>query len=217
MLPDLTPKSNLEKEAFPIARSQSTKSVFSDRWRVAFLALALLVLIALLALWGAWVSLTHPAPRVPVTPPASAESVPVEASVSLDAINRYVAMQVTKKETPVQKATFALEKQMLRADASLYFFGRAANLAIWMKPEIQPNGDLRLVAQDVEMGHFSLPLKTLFAVLEGMPWPPWVHVLSEQYTIDLKFSEQTSQDFRYQIKKIDWAQERIQLEIDLMK
>lgn len=191
--------------------------MFSDRWRVAFLALALLVIIALLALWGVWASVTTPAPRQPVTPPPSSESVPVEANVSLDAINRYVAMQLTKKETPVQKATFALERQQLRADASLYFFGRAANLTVWMKPEIRPNGDLRLVAQDVEMGNFPLPLKTLFAVLEGMPWPPWVHVLSEQYTLDLKFSEQASQDFRYQIKKIDWAQERIQVEIDLMK
>ena len=121
-------------------------------------------------------------------------------------------MQLQKKETPVKDAQILFEKQRIRTDTALVFFGRTMNLSMWMKPTILKNGDLRLVAEDVQVGAYPVPLKTLFAVLEGVPWPPWVHVQSEQYTLEFRFTERPDEN-RVLVKNIDWAKERIQMEI----
>jgi uncharacterized protein YpmS len=120
----------MRKEVFAIARFQP-RSLFRDRWRLAFFALALLVLLALIALWSAWVFISTPATRQPAVPQSNNGAVQIEASVSLDSINQYIALQLSKKETPVQSAKFSFEKQRMRADISISFFGRAANLSVW--------------------------------------------------------------------------------------
>jgi uncharacterized protein YpmS len=204
--------------ALLIAHDQpNARNWFSNRWRLAFFALLALILAAIIALIATWFSITEPKQAAPASPPPSAGTptgMPIEANVTVESLNQFLALQLAKKETPVKDAKFAFENGRVRSNASLYFFGRTMNMTMWTKPEVLDNGDLRLVAEDVTMGSLPIPLKTLFAVLEGVPWPSWVHVQSEQRTIDFKFSERPSDtDFRYRIKKIDWPGQRIQMEI----
>lgn len=186
--------------------------LFEKPWRTAFFVLLLLVFIALFSLYSWWASITTPHTSEPMAPPAAGQGVPVEATVPLDSINRFVDMQLKSKDTPVKDAQIRFEKQRIRTDTALVFFGRAMNLTMWMKPTILKNGDLSLVAEDVQVGNYPVPLKTLFAVLEGVPWPPWVHVQSEQYTLEFRLSERPDAN-RVLIKSIDWVKERIQVEI----
>jgi uncharacterized protein YpmS len=88
------------------------------------------------------------------------------------------------------------------------------DMTVWMRPQVLPSGDVRMVAEEAKMGTWAIPLKTLFAVLEGLPWPPWVHVHSEQHTLDFNLSERTTQNgTHYKIKKIDWVKQDIQLQV----
>ncbi|HEU4965197.1 MAG TPA: DUF2140 family protein [Bacilli bacterium] len=171
----------------------------------------------MIAITAIWFNITepHPAP-VSVSQP-SAKPVAIEATVGQEAINQYVAMQLAGKQTPVERARFVLEDGRVRTDTSLVFFGRAMSLSMWMRPEVQADGDLRLYAEEAKMGDWPLPLKTLFAVLEGLPWPPWVHVQSEQRTLDFNLSERATDTYAYGIRDIDWQRKEIHLDIRLAK
>ncbi|TCP53809.1 uncharacterized protein YpmS [Tumebacillus sp. BK434] len=190
-------------------------SFLRNPWRFSFFLLAGFLLILLALLLYLWFDITSSGPStgLPAPTETQAAGVPVEANVTVDAINQFLAMQLAKKETPISKAELSLEKGLVRTDTSLSFFGRQMDLAMWMRPQVQKDGDLTLVAEDAKVGGYSIPLKTLFAVLEGMPWPPWVHVESEQHTLGVAFSERPSEKYSYRIKKIDWGGEKIQLEI----
>lgn len=188
--------------------------LFANPWRSAFLTLLLLVIIAMFLLCSWWVSITTPRDSVPQPATPAGNGVPIQATVPLQSINRFVDMQLQKKETPVKEAEIKFERQRIRTDIAIVFFGRAMNLSMWMKPTVLENGDLRLIAEDVAVGGYDVPLKTLFAVLEGVPWPPWVHLQSEQYTLDFKLSERPDEN-RVLIKRIDWTNKLIQMEIQV--
>ncbi|WP_157729397.1 DUF2140 family protein [Tumebacillus algifaecis] len=192
------------------------RTLFGNPWRFSFFLLAGFLILLLAFLLYIWFDLTSARPSPSASLPSSqvnTAGVPIEANVSIDSINQYLAMQLAKQETPLQHANLALEKGTVRTDTALFFFGRQMNLSMWMRPQVQQNGDLTLVAEDAKVGNYSIPLKTLFAVLEGLPWPPWVHVESEQYTLQFALSERPSDKYSYRIKKIDWGGERIQLEV----
>lgn len=190
-------------------------------WQLAFLILATLVVIALVVLYAVWLSITSPADTPAGQPSPSVRQeqggVPIEANVSLAAINRYVDMQLTNKEMPLKDAQVTFEDKRVRINTALYFFGRMMNVDLWTRPEVQKNGDLRLVAEEAKMGNWPIPLKTLFAVLEGLPWPPWVQTHSEQYTLDFKLSERGKNGYTYRIQSIDWEKQSIKLNIELTR
>jgi len=188
--------------------------LFANPWRFAFLTLLAAVVVVALLLYSWWVSITTPPESIPQPAASAGNGVPIEATVPLKSINRYVDLQLRQKETPVKDAEITFENQRIRTDISIVFFGRAMKLTMWMKPNVLENGDLRLVAEDVAVGGYDVPLKTLFAVLEGVPWPPWVHVQSEQYTLDFRLSEREG-DNRVLIKRIDWTNKLIQMEIQV--
>ncbi len=196
------------------------RSLFRNPWRFSFLLLAGFLVVLLLVLLYMWYAITsggssgQPPDRPPV---ANSSGVPVEASITLDGINQYLAMQLANRETPIEKAQLSLGAGLVRTDADLQFFGRQMSLSMWMRPQVLENGDLTLVAEDAKVGGYSIPLKTLFAVLEGLPWPPWVHVESEKYTLQVALSEREVDKYSYRLKKIDWGGEKIQLEILLRK
>jgi uncharacterized protein YpmS len=186
------------------------------------LLLATLVVVALILLYGFWVWITRPADTPAAQPSPSTQqqqqgAVPIEANVSLAAINRYVDMQLTNKEVPLKDAQIKFEDKRVRINTALYFFGRMMNVDLWMRPEVQKNGDLRLIAEEAKMGSWPIPLKTLFAVLEGLPWPPWVQTHSEQYTLDFKLSERDTKGYTYRIQSIDWEKQSIRLIIELTR
>ncbi|ARU59774.1 hypothetical protein CBW65_00950 [Tumebacillus avium] len=191
------------------------KSFLQNPWRFSFFLLAGFLLILLALLLYVWFDITSSGSSSSLPAPTATQgaAVPIEANVSADAINSYLAMQLAKKESPISKAELSLERGLVRTDTSLEFFGRQMELSMWMRPQVQEDGDLTLVAEDAKVGGYSIPLKTLFAVLEGLPWPPWVHVESEQYTLQVAFSERPGDKYSYRIKKIDWGGEKIQLEI----
>ena len=207
------------REAFTINSAQPRwKQVFfSNPWRVAFLVLLVLVLLAVIAALSFWLSISRPQTSADVAPQRSAvqdSGVPIEANISQAALNQYVDFQLAKKETPVRDAELSFEEKKVRLDTSLSFFGRMMDMTVWMRPEVQPNGDLRLVSEEARIGRLSIPQKTLFAVLEGLPWPPWIHTRSEQKTIDLRLSErQNEQGMTYKIDRIDWDKKSVSLDI----
>ncbi|MGZ4112201.1 MAG: DUF2140 family protein [Tumebacillaceae bacterium] len=185
-------------------------------WRLAFWVLFLGVVAVMITVTSIWMKVTHPRESAPSQTNVYEQGVPIDASVSLAAINQFVDMQLADKQTPVQDAEvlFESEQQRVRINTSLTFFGRVMDMAVWMKPQVLPNGDVQMVAEEAKMGNWPIPLKTLFAVLEGLPWPPWVHVHSEQHTLDFNLSERPTQNgTHYKIKKIDWAKQMIQVQV----
>lgn len=174
-------------------------------------------------LYGFWLSITTSPARTPAGRPSPSAgqqtqgAVPIEANLSLAAINRYIDMQLTNKEMPLKGARVTFEDKRVRINTALYFFGRMMNVDLWARPEVQQNGDLRLVAEEAKMGNWPIPLKTLFAVLEGLPWPPWVHTHSEQYTVDFNLSERDTKGYMYRIQSIDWQNQSIRLNIELTR
>src|SRR5689334_5307003 len=85
--------------------------MFADPWRFAFFVLAALALAAVVALVSFWLSVTEPHPKTGSQPATGTMRVPIDASVSLNAINQYVGMQLSQKETPVQNAKISFDRQ----------------------------------------------------------------------------------------------------------
>ncbi|PWK13806.1 DUF2140 family protein [Tumebacillus permanentifrigoris] len=196
--------------------SRFRRMVGQNPWRTAFWALAGLVLVAVLLVGGLWFSVTSPTahPAAPSAPSDADRGIPIEATIPLQSINQFVDRQLHDKETPLQAVELSFEQKLLRVDSQLMFFGRAMDMRIWMRPELQANGDVRLVAEESKIGNWSIPLKTLFGVLEGLPWPSWVHIQPEQHLLDVKLSEKdNSGGARYRVSSIDAQKALIQLQI----
>lgn len=211
---------NGEKEAFPINRKDNTLTalLLANPWRLAFFILLTLVLAVLIALTAVWFNITAPQNAPAAVDRQQDHPVAIQAIVGQEAINQYVAMQLAGKNTPVEKARITFDDGLVRTDTSLVFFGRSMNLSMWMRPDVQPNGDLRLTAEEARMGDWPIPMKTLFAVLEGLPWPPWVQVQSEQHLIDFNLSRRDAGgSYNYGIRDIDWQGKKVELEIRLGK
>jgi uncharacterized protein YpmS len=184
-------------------------------WRTAFWVLAGALLAALLLLGYFWFSLTS-SPAKTTAPTKSASEgagIPIEARIPLQSINQFVDRQLQNKETPLQAVELSFEQKLLRVDSQLTFFGRVMDMRIWMRPQLQENGDVRLVAEESKIGNWSIPLKTLFGVLESLPWPGWVHIQPEQHLLDVKLSEKDSSGARYRVTSIDADKGEIQLQI----
>ncbi|KEO83053.1 hypothetical protein EL26_12250 [Tumebacillus flagellatus] len=178
--------------------------------------LTALVLAVLAAAMYFWFSITSPGvseSKGLTNGPPPAGGIPIQATVPLASINQFVDRQLQQKETPLQGVQLGFDQKLLRVDSKLTFFGRVMDIRIWMKPEVQPNGDVRLVAEESKIGDWSIPLKTLFGVLEGMPWPQWVHIQPEQHLLDVKLSEKSGGGPVYRVKNIDTSGGKIQMEI----
>ncbi|MBL0386164.1 DUF2140 family protein [Tumebacillus sp. ITR2] len=183
-------------------------------WRTAFWVLAGLVIVAVLLLGYFWFSITSPSQQVVSGSKGAgvqASGIPIEATVPLDSINQFVDRQLQEKETPLKGVKLAFEQKLMRVDSQLTFFGRVMDMRIWMRPEVQTNGDVRLVAEDSKIGDWSIPLKTLFGVLEGLPWPQWVHIQPEQHLLDVKLSEKGGDGPTYRVTNIDTVNGKIKM------
>lgn len=189
---------------------------FNNPWKFAFFVLLALVLAAVFTLVSCWLYVTHPKQSMASPAAPISGGVPIQAVVPMKSINQFVDLQLAGKQTPVQDAELTMEPdtQRLRMNAALTFFGRALEMVIWFKPHVLADGNLSLVAADAKMGQWPIPMKTLFAVLEGLPWPPWVHVHAEQHTIDFNITEKPStNNTHYKIQKIDWVKQALQLQV----
>lgn len=192
------------KEAFSIV-TRLSQAIRQNPWRTAFWVLAGLVLAVLITILSIWFSITSPAPAGAPSggTSGSQEAIPIQATVPLKSINQFVDRQLQNKETPLQEVQLSFQEKLLRVDSKLTFFGRVMEMRILMRPQLQQNGDVRLVAEESSIGSWSIPLKTLFGVLEGLPWPAWVHIQPEQRVFDIKLSEQQTTGPHYRVQSID--------------
>jgi uncharacterized protein YpmS len=188
-------------------------------WKKAFVALLSLNLLVLVG-FTMWWSMLPKANTVQqkVDKLASQDkTASVQLAIGEDAINTYLEYAISEQKDiqgvlSYVRVHFDADWQL---QVGIKLYDRVVPFDIVMSPKVQ-DGNLYLQVKSASMGQLPVPPSALFFVFKHLPWPNWITVDSDNYTINLLFTERPQQPYGIEILDYSTSTKLVTLRVSIV-
>ncbi|MFK3938597.1 YpmS family protein [Alkalihalobacillus sp. NPDC078783] len=186
-----------------------------NKWKVAFIVLAVIVVVAIIALFVMMRSILPEAEDVPYTESElTDEQGLVEIRSTKAQLNELIqeATSELQEETPY---TVELLSDTVEFQSTFRFLGQSIPITINFDPEVADNGDLLLQADSLSFGFLSIPSEQAMQLVKNhTELPEWIVVHPSESFIEVQLTDARFDDlYSFRVIEFDLARDEIQVEM----
>ncbi|WYP27747.1 YpmS family protein [Alkalihalobacillus sp. FSL W8-0930] len=185
-----------------------------NKWKVAFIVLAVVVLLAIIALFVTLRTILPEAENVPYTENVlTNEEGLVEIHSTKAQLNEFILEATSDQdETPY---TVELLSDTVEFQSTFRFLGQSIPITINFDPEVAENGDLLLQAESLSFGFLSIPTEQAMQLVKNhTELPEWIVVHPSESFIEVQLTNARLDDlYSFRVIDFDLARDEIQVEM----
>jgi uncharacterized protein YpmS len=188
-------------------------------WKKAFVALLslnLLVLVGFTMWWGMLPKADTVQQKVDKLA-SQDKTATIQLAIGEDAINTYLEYAISEQKDiqgvlSYVRVHFDADWQL---QVGIKLSNRVVPCDIVMAPRVQ-NGNLYLQVKSASMGEIPVPPSALFFVFKHLPWPNWITVDPDTYTINLLFTQRPQQPYGIEILDYSTSTKLVTLRVSIV-
>ena len=189
--------------------------MIKNKWKVAFVVLAVTVVIAVIALFISLRSILPEAEEVPYTKSERTnEQGLVEIHSTKAQLNELIleATSEFQEETPY---TVELLSDTVEFQSTFRLLGQSIPITIDFDPEVAANGDLLLQADSLSFGFLTIPSEQAMQLVKShTELPDWIVVHPSDSLIEVQLTNARFDDlYSFRVIDFDLARDEIQVEM----
>ncbi|MGN7311639.1 YpmS family protein [Alkalicoccobacillus gibsonii] len=189
--------------------------MIKNKWKVAFVVLAVTVVIAVIALLISLRSILPEAEEVPYTESERTnEQGLVEIHSTKAQLNELIleATSEFQEETPY---TVELLSDTVEFQSTFRLLGQSIPITIDFDPEVAANGDLLLQADSLSFGFLTIPSEQAMQLVKShTELPDWIVVHPSESLIEVQLTNARFDDlYSFRVIDFDLARDEIQVEM----
>ncbi|MBM0064116.1 YpmS family protein [Alkalicoccobacillus gibsonii] len=189
--------------------------MIKNKWKVAFVVLAVIVVIAVITLFISLRSILPEAEEVPYTESERTnEQGLVEIRSTKAQLNELIleATSEFQEETPY---TVELLSDTVKFQSTFRLLGQSIPVTINFDPEVAANGDLLLHADSLSFGFLTIPSEQAMQLMKShTELPDWIVVHPSDSLIEVQLTNAHFDDlYSFRVIDFDLARDEIQVEM----
>ncbi|MEK4564327.1 YpmS family protein [Alkalihalobacillus sp. FSL R5-0424] len=185
-----------------------------NKWKVAFIVLAVMVLLAIIALFVTLRTILPEAENVPYTENVlTNEEGLVEIHSTKAQLNEFILEATSDQdETPY---TVELLSDTVEFQSTFRFLGQSIPITINFDPDVAENGDLLLQAESLSFGFLSIPTEQAMQLVKNhTELPEWIVVHPSESFIEVQLTN-ARLDGLYSFRVIDFDLARDEIQVEM--